>query len=422
MRVPQLHEIDTRLQLDALYHLAVELSGLRSVDQVLETALRQCLTLTGSQFGFIGLCGDDPTRMEIAAILGFHPTPEFYETHRYIPLRPNVFANAVLESRAVRSVDARTEPGKVGQPPGHPEVRTFLGVPLRLQRRPIGMIGVANRSTPYEDGHERLMLTYAAQIAIVIRNAQLYESLARSNERLERIVDQRTAQLRKTSRELAEKAAELQQVLSETVDAQEQERQRIARDIHDGINQLLVGAMLELTAGLRRLERGELSEAKNAVEEAQQVLREVESEIRRVVLDLHPPLLEGLGLPAALRRLCDEFAAYSDVECQLRVDGEAGRLSERSEIGLYRICQEALSNVAAHAQASRVEVRVDFGASSVRLLIVDDGNGFDPATVSPDRHLGLRSMRYRAESVGGTFRLVSAAGRGTRVEAFVPLG
>lgn len=416
------YDVESRNQLEALYHLAVELSGLRSVGQVLDTALRQCLTLTGSQFGFIGLCGKDPHKMEIAAIWGFHPSRAFYDRHRHIPLRPNVFANAVLENRAVRSVDARVEPTRVGQPPGHPEVHTFLGVPLRIKDRPIGMIGVANRRTPYDDAHERLMLTYAAQIAIVIRNAQLYERLASTNERLERIVEERTAQLKATGRQLAEKAAELQRVLSETVDAQEQERERIARDVHDGINQLLVGAMLELTSGLRRLERGAVDEAREAILETQEILREVESEIRRVVFDLHPPLLEGLGLPAALRRLCDEFAAHTDVDCRMTVEGRPVRLPDRVEIGIYRICQEALNNVANHAAAETVSVRLRFGPETVGIEVEDDGKGFDPVLPSTEGHLGMRSMRYRAESAGGRLRVDSTPGSGTKVTACMPLG
>ena len=100
-------DFDSRLQINALYHLAVELSGLRSVDSVLDVALRHCFTLTGSQFGFIGLCGQDPTAMDVAAVHGFHPSPEFYSRHRLIPLRPNIFARAVLDNRPVRSSDAR---------------------------------------------------------------------------------------------------------------------------------------------------------------------------------------------------------------------------------------------------------------------------------------------------------------------------
>jgi signal transduction histidine kinase len=414
---------DTQHQLEALYHLAVELSGLRAVDSVLDVALRQCLTLTGSQFGFIGLVNVAGSALEIAAIHGFHPTPEFYTSHRVIPLRPSIFAIAVLENRPVRSLDARSDARRIGQPGGHPEVRTFLGVPLRLSDEPIGMIGVANRLGPYEDGHERLLLTYAAQIAIVIRNAQLYEQLATTNSELERMVEDRTGQLHRTSEELARKAADLKTALEETVDAQENERQRIARDIHDGINQLLIGAMLELTSGRRRMELGQLQEAQQSLDSAHDILRSVEAEIRRVVQDLHPPALEALGLPAAVRRLCEQFEGFSGVSSRSSVLGSPARMPGQAEITLYRIVQEALHNVAAHAGAGLVEVELDFTPDRLSLEVRDDGRGFDPAESRSGTtgHLGMTSMRQRAESLGGELHVESAPGAGTVVRALVPV-
>lgn len=416
-------DLDSRHQIEALYHLAVELSGLRSMESVLDVALGHCLTLTGSQFGFVGLCGLDPSAMDVAAVHGFHPSEEFYSRHRLIPFRPNLFATAVLENRPVRSVDARADPLRVGQPVGHPEVRTFLGVPLRIADHPIGMIGVANRDSPYEDEHERLLLTYAAQVAIVIRNAQLYEQLSRANEELEQTVGVRTAQLRETSRELEKKAAELQMVLSQTVEAEEQERQRIAREVHDGINQLLIGAMLELTSGQHRLERGAVDEAREALGSVQAILRDVEVEIRQVLRALHPPVLEGLGLPTAIRRLCDDFAGHNGVKCRATIGNRSGRLSGPIEVSLYRIAQEALHNVATHSGAGRVTVNLRFGEDEVNLEVSDDGCGFESTSVAANGtgHLGLRSMRHRAESLGGRFVVESRIGKGTTVRAVVPI-
>jgi signal transduction histidine kinase len=414
---------DTQLQVEALYHLAVELSGLRGVDNVLDVALRQCLTLTASQFGFIGLVNQEATALEIAAIHGFHPTPEFFAGHRMIPLRPSIFAIAVLENRPARSLDARFDERRIGQPSGHPEVRTFLGVPLRLNDQPIGMIGVANRAGPYQDGHERLLLTYAAQIAIVIRNAQLYERLANTNAELERKVAERTSQLHEAGEELSRKAADLKTALEETVHAQEKERQRIARDVHDGLNQLLIGALLELTSGQKRIELGQLDAARESLESSQAILRSVEAEIRRVVHDLHPPMLEGLGLPAAIRRLCEQFESFSGVACRTFVDGEPSRMPGQAEITVYRIAQEALHNVLVHAQADKVEVDLLFDPDGLRLEVRDDGIGFDPDIVrsAPNGHIGMISMRQRAESLGGELQCESSTGFGTIVRALVPL-
>jgi GAF domain-containing protein len=127
------------------------------------------------------------------------------------------------------------------------------------------MIGLANRPAPYGDEQERLALTYASLIAVLVHNAQLYERLEETNARLERVVAERTGELAAARDALAEKASRLQAVLTETVDTQEQDRQRIAEDIHDGINQLLIGALLELTSGQHRIEAGQPEAASAAL-------------------------------------------------------------------------------------------------------------------------------------------------------------
>ncbi|HKZ70549.1 MAG TPA: GAF domain-containing protein, partial [Anaerolineales bacterium] len=208
---------EQRDRLRALYDLALELSALRDLPAVLDTALHHCLELTESQFGFIGLNAPDGKAMDVAAIRGFHPARDFYQQAHLIPLRPNIFARAVLENRPVRSVDATTDDRRVGQPRGHPPVRAFLGVPLRVREEPVGMIGVANRPAPYDDDHEHLLVTYAAQVAIAIHNAQLNEELASAKAELERKVIARTEELYEAKDALAQKADQLGRLLAETV-------------------------------------------------------------------------------------------------------------------------------------------------------------------------------------------------------------
>jgi signal transduction histidine kinase len=430
-------------QLDALTDLVREVSSQHDVGDVLDVALRQCLRLTGSQFGFIGLTRPaEPTgpgqparpgQLEIVAIHGFHPAPSFYAEQRVIPLRPNLFSHVITEDRPVRTEDATAAPQRVGQPAGHPPVGTFLGVPLRLGGRPIGMIGLANRSSSYRDEHERLVLTYASLIAVLVHKAQLYEQLRRTNSSLERLVEERTQELATARDELAEKAARLQAVLADTVDAGERERRRIAVDIHDGIGQLLIGAMLELTSGEHRLAAGQPGAAADAMASARVILAEVETELRRVVHDLHPPILDGLGLPAALRDVAERFSAFSHVTCRVEIEGRPARLPPDVEIGLYRIVQEALQNVAVHAHARTVTLRLAFEreAGAATLRIDDDGCGFDVAGVASltegapgdgRHHLGLESMRRRVESLAGHWQLRSDPTAGTSIRVGVPLG
>src|SRR5260370_16518808 len=247
---------EQRERLEALHELAMEIAELRDLQQVLDTAIRHCLELTESQFGFIGLNTADGTAMDVVAILGFQASPLFYERYHLIPLRPSIFARAVLENRPIRSADALADPTRVGQPKGHPPVRAFLGVPLRLHGMPIGMIGVANRGSAYTEDHEHLLVTYASQVAIAIRNAQLSEELKAPKRDLERKVEERTDELARAKEALAEKADQLRLLLAQTVSVQERERGRIAHDMHDGLNQLIIGAMLEVKAARELLAQG----------------------------------------------------------------------------------------------------------------------------------------------------------------------
>ncbi|MFW5943474.1 MAG: GAF domain-containing sensor histidine kinase [bacterium] len=410
-------------RLEALYHMAVELSALRSLDSVLNTALRHCLDLTESQFGFVGLTTADGKALDVVAIQGFHPSKAFYMDHHVIPLRPNVFARAVLENRPVRSDDATSDENRVGQPAGHPMVVTFLGVPLCIRDEPIGMIGVANRPKPYDKEHEQLLATYAAQVAIVIRNTQLYEQLAAANEELEQKVARRTQQLQKAKEALAQKASQLQKLLSETVDVQERERQRIAHDMHDSTNQLLIGAMLELKSAHKRLANGDLDRAEESIKAVQEVLRRVEAETKRVIYHLRPPTLDALGLAPALRRHAEQFQRYSGILCAVAVQGKPLRLPPKVEISVYRLVQEALQNASMHAEAGEARVTVEFTPSRLRLTVADDGKGFDLQRVQQNNggKLGLLGMRERTEALGGRLAIQTAPGQGTCIDLTIPI-
>lgn len=227
MPSPDIIYSSERERLRALYDLAVDLSALRSRESVYAAALKQCLHLTGSQFGFIGMNTEDFAAMDVAAIEGFHPGADFYAHFHMIPLRPNVFARAVLENRPIRSVDAMLDPVSVGQPAHHPPVHAFLGVPLRILGEPIGMIGVANRPSPYNEEHEQLLMTYAAIVAIAIRNAQLYEQLTEANRELQRQIAERNQALQMTQDVLTNSATQIQTLMMETVDALSREQTRV---------------------------------------------------------------------------------------------------------------------------------------------------------------------------------------------------
>jgi signal transduction histidine kinase len=414
---------ERREQLQALYQLALEITELHDLQQVLDTALRYCLELTGSQFGFIGLNTADGAAMDVVAIQGFRASERFYHRFHLIPLRPNIFARAVLENRPVRSADAMTDPLRIGQPRGHPPVQAFLGVPLRSQGTPMGMIGVANRPGAYTDEHEQLLMTYAAQVAIAIRNAQLYEELRAAKADLEQKVAERTEELGRAKEALAQQAHQLRLLLAQTVTIQERERARIAHNMHDGVNQLIIGAILEVKAARERLASGNPARVESALQRVRAVLGQVDSEIKRIILDLRPPTLDALGLPPAILRYAERFQVFAGLPCEAQISGQPRRLDPEAEIGLYRVMQEALQNAAAHAHATKTWVHLAFLPESIHLEVGDDGQGFDLAVVMAGRegHLGLVGMNERAQNLGGSLSIETMPQKGTRVLLDVPL-
>ena len=193
-------------QLESLYGISVQIAGLRSLPEVYDLALTYCLALTQSEMGFIGLLTEDRIDMDVVAVKGFVPVdPRFYERFKRLPVRPSVFGRVIIDERPSTSDDVDNDPGHVGQPPGHPNVRTFLGVPLRVGHEVIGMVGVANNENGYAGDDERLLSTFANQIAVAIDNAMLHlrqqEMIARLQQFHQHMADAEREQLVALERE-----------------------------------------------------------------------------------------------------------------------------------------------------------------------------------------------------------------------------
>jgi PAS domain S-box-containing protein len=221
--------------------------------------------------------------------------------------------------------------------------------------------------------------------------------------------------------ELAHKARQLQHLLTETINVQEEERARIAREMHDGVTQLLIGALYE-TQAARELLRGTSHPALVKLERAQDLLNQVEGETRRVISDLHPPILDAIGLEPALKRHIASFQETFGLSCALHVIGLPFRLPGATELAVYRIVQEALHNVETHAHAQSASVTLNFQTDLLRVVIEDDGQGFNPREVmnEPGDHFGLPSMFERAQSIGARLQVNSRPSRGTRIILTVP--
>jgi two-component system sensor histidine kinase UhpB len=199
--------------------------------------------------------------------------------------------------------------------------------------------------------------------------------------------------------------------------AQEQERMRIAGELHDGIMQQISAFVLLLGTAKRHMKVD--LDAKAEVASVQQKLVELGGEVRQLSHDLHPTAFKETGLPAALRAYCAEFSQARGIPVTCEADESGSDLSRGSALALYRIAQEALGNAAKHAAPTRIEVRLTRTESDAVLTVTDDGTGVDAVEVGQGG-LGLVSMRERARQLSGTFEFVSKRGRGTTVSVRIP--
>ena len=200
--------------------------------------------------------------------------------------------------------------------------------------------------------------------------------------------------------------------------AQEQERMRIAGELHDGVMQEMLAVTMLLGTAKRRI--GADSDAKATIEKIQEKMIRVGTDIRRVSHDLHPPALQGAGLPSAIQTYCDEFRTGSGIPVTCEVDEEGRDLSRGAALALFRITQEALGNAAKHAAAKQITVRLTRSDGVVSLEVSDDGVGFDRSRLASSGGLGLITMRERAGQLNGTFDFETAPGRGTTIRVLIP--
>lgn len=215
--------------------------------------------------------------------------------------------------------------------------------------------------------------------------------------------------------------AKLKKLTQRVFDAQEEERARVARELHDGISQILVGVRYALDSARRRLEAGD-ARAGETLDRGIEHLSGAIQEVRRISRDLRPGVLDDLGLGPALKSLVEDYGARTGIETEFRTVPFRNRLDDDAKTALYRVAQEALTNVERHAGATRVSIDVRGHTGGATLRISDDGQGLDQSVTqaTPSAGLGLRNMQERIEQLDGTLRILSSKS-GTVIEATVPL-
>lgn len=237
-------------------------------------------------------------------------------------------------------------------------------------------------------------------------------ALAIERSQLTQTIEQRVSERTHSIQQLLVSAAQEQAVL--------EERQRLARDLHDSVIQALYSVTLHAQGARGLLVSGNLLQAADALRGLQETAQEALDEMRLLIFELRPPILEQVGLVAALQARLNSVEGRASLHTRLLTD-RIGTLPAAVEQALYRIAQEALNNVLKHAQAQHVTVRLERAETAVRLEINDDGIGFEPSLMEASGGVGLRGIAERVTQLAGTFTLLSAAGSGTHLHVEVPL-
>ncbi|MBT9253832.1 MAG: sensor histidine kinase [Brockia lithotrophica] len=256
---------------------------------------------------------------------------------------------------------------------------------------------------------------------------QRYKNLLRTIDKAESILLQMSVVLDYLKGDLARMSEAVQSALSrqlfgfKVIEAQEEERRRIARDIHDGPAQSLALALLKVELVEKRIREGDAPLAAEELRSLRDILRATLADVRKVIYDLRPMHLDDLGLVSALARHLELYRREGLPSVELHVVGEEQRLTGPVEIALFRIVQEAVANAVKHAEARLVSVEIAFLPHVVRATVADDGKGFVPEKVREGRKTyGLMGIVERAKLVGGKASVLSEPGRGTIVTVEVP--
>lgn len=380
---------------DALREATVALTRSLDRETVLTTLLDRLRRMVPFDRASVMLV-EEASRVSIRAV---------FDGDRVVPLTPEVrpefdptdhpIVHGILTTgTAVLIPDVRAHP-EWSLPRDRSSEASWMGVPLFARGEVAGLFSLSKREPGYfNDEHVRLAEAMSSQASVAVENAVLFEQMQASTVRMQSL-----------SRRL--------------VEVQESERRHIARELHDEAGQALVS----LRYGLRLLER-EVGEGGSVTERVAELVQRTDAVIdslHRLAADLRPVSLDHLGLEAALRQYSRSAGSELGLAVRFKARGfTSERLPAVVETDLYRVVQEAMTNVARHARATRVDVLVERRGDRVMVMVEDDGVGFAPDQVQRGDHFGLLGLRERAEALGGTLTLESAPGAGTTVVVEVP--
>jgi signal transduction histidine kinase len=379
---PNVATTNTPDQIRAALDAAVRgIAGLASVDDVLQLIVDRVRPLVRAEYAALGIV-DGGGRIERFITSGMDD-----ETRQRIGALPEghgMLGLIIRENRSFRVPDINTDPRRYGFPPNHPPMTSFLGVPITVKGVSLGRLYLTNKidADEFSEEDRSLVETFALHAGIAMENARLHEQLQRLA-----VVD---------------------------------ERERISKDLHDGIiqNMYAVGLSLEDVPELMDDDR---TEAAARVERAIDAIHLSIQDIRNFIFGLRPELLEGTSLVGGLAALVEEYRHNTIIDIELLVPGAVPEPADEVIGHLLAIATESLSNVVRHSRASRATLELtERSAGTTELTIEDNGIGFDPGGVVKLGHQGLANTRERAAKIGGTVAIDSHPGAGTRILVRVP--
>jgi signal transduction histidine kinase len=386
----------------ALSRVSAAISGLLDLDAILKIGLDNVLNAMNGAVGGIMLL-DEPSQTLSYRI--YHGLSDKYAEEMRLKVADGIAGKVAQSGRAVLVEDISLESNAARIDLISSEgLRAFISVPLRAKDNVLGVMNVASH-VPHrftkEDVH--LLHSIGDQLGTAIEQARLHDRLRKARERLRKLARQNLV-------------------------AEEEERRRIARELHDETSQSLSGIALQLEALLEMctMSGNQDTELIAGMKKVQALTVQVHKEVSRIISNLHPAVLDTLGLAAAVRQYAYSRLHPLDINVTIEVTGTETRFPSDVEAALFRVAQGSIGNVAEHSKAKNVSIVLAYQPNEFSLIVNDDGQGFDVSEITDveesGRGRGLFSMRERIGFLGGTSGVESKIGAGTTLWAKVPLG
>ncbi|UCD21553.1 MAG: GAF domain-containing sensor histidine kinase [Chloroflexota bacterium] len=386
----------------ALSRVSAAISGLQDLDAILKIGLDNVLNTMNGTVGGIMLL-DEPSQTLSYRI--YHGLSDKYAEEMRLKVADGIAGKVAQSGRAVLLEDISLEPDAARLDLISSEgLRAFISVPLRAKDNVLGVMNVASHTShrfTKEDVH--ILHSIGDQLGTAVEQARLQDRLRKARERLRKLARQNLV-------------------------AQEEERRRIARELHDETSQSLSGIALQLEALLEMCTRSGNQDAEliAGMKKVQALTVQVHKEVSRIISNLHPAVLDTLGLAAAVRQYAYSRLHPLNIDATVEVSGTERRFPSDVEAALFRVAQGAIGNVAKHSKAKNVSIVLAYQSNEFSLIVNDDGQGFDVSQITDveetGRGRGLFSMRERIGFLGGTSGVESKIGAGTTLWAKVPLG